>query len=108
MGRICNVGARAYVARKEPFMNNNSTMWAEWIRGQYVVFSYRYSWPMYIYDKAANIWIMNTSRFSRTTSRHASCAYVNCELWFDCDTMNKIYQYGYSEFLKRHLNQKVT
>jgi hypothetical protein len=70
---IANGKARDMVDERKPFRGSNT--WAEWSVNAYdnklyVVYSYRYSWPMFVYDDTADTWYENASQFSQTTSRH--------------------------------------
>ena len=79
--RIANSACRPYVQECRVFKGNN--LWGEWyeqgfvnpdgslgIHCRYVVYSYRYTWPLYVYDRVADTWFENESQYSQTTSRH--------------------------------------
>lgn len=61
---------RALVARQEPFTGSN--IFSEQWEYAYVVFSYRYDYPILI--NIAGLWFENEDKYSRTTSRHLSSA----------------------------------
>ena len=61
---------RALVARQEPF--TGSTLFGEQREYAYVVFSYRFDYPILI--NIAGIWFENETKYSRSTSRHLSSA----------------------------------
>lgn len=73
---IANGKARECVDKLIPFRGSN--LWAElnglyedgWSR--YVVYSYRYTFPLFVYDQIADQWYENRTQFSSTTSRHRS------------------------------------
>jgi hypothetical protein len=70
---IANGKARDMVDERRPFRGSN--VWAEWGMNAYdnklyVVYSYRYTFPLFVYDEQANTWYENDSQFSQTTSRH--------------------------------------
>jgi len=75
---IANGKARAYVQRLELFKGSNT--WSEWyeqgvdgtrdIIKRYVVYSFRYNFPLFIYEPLSDTWYENTTRFSRTTAKH--------------------------------------
>ena len=70
---VANGKARDMVDKRLPFRGSNT--WAEWgvnayDNKLYVVYSYRYSWPMFVYDEVADQWYENSSQYSQTTSRH--------------------------------------
>ena len=75
---IANGKAREHVEQHKPFRGSN--LWGEWTGrdgdgvGRYVVYSYRYTFPLYVYDQIADQWYENNSQFSNTTTRHrAQC-----------------------------------
>lgn len=65
--KIANKDARGYVQRLETFKGSN--IFSEHRGKLYVVFSYGYHFPMFIYDKEARQWYGNSSKYSRTTSK---------------------------------------
>jgi hypothetical protein len=78
--QIANYNARQYVQDRKVFMGNNT--FAEWyeqgidgtgeIIVRYVVYSYRYDFPLFIWDGLAEQWFENTTKYSPTTSKHRS------------------------------------
>lgn len=84
---IANSKARDYVQQHLPFKGSN--MWGEWydvgiifpgdstseIVRRYVVYSYRYTWPLFVYDPQVDAWYENRDEYSRTTKRHQSQAH---------------------------------
>lgn len=68
MTTIANKNARAYVEALKEFKGSN--LWAEQRGNFYVVFSYRYSWPLVAFDGAR--WHINTEKYSVSTSKHLS------------------------------------
>lgn len=75
MARLTNREMRNAVLAKLEFQNNGKTCWGEWINDtQYVVYSYRESWPLIIYDKKYDIWFENRDKYSNTTTRHLTYA----------------------------------
>jgi hypothetical protein len=80
---IANGKARECVDNLTPFRGSN--LWAEWsvwdpdsLR-RFVVYSYRYTFPLYVYDELADQWYENNTQFSQTTSRHRTQARPNKE-----------------------------
>lgn len=83
MNRVSNRNARQCVQATRTFKGSN--MWGEWyeqgipetgeIVKRYVVYSYRYTWPLFVYEPTTSTWYANTSKVSRTTSRHFSQAH---------------------------------
>ena len=71
--QIANGKARDMVDTKRPFRGSNCWgAWEHWddnVR-RYIVYSYRYTWPLYVYDEIADTWFENEQQFSQTTTRH--------------------------------------
>lgn len=71
---IANGKARDMVDKRAPFRGSNvwgTTHWDDKHETcRYVVYSYRYTWPLYVYDSVAETWFENDSQYSQTTSRH--------------------------------------
>lgn len=71
---IANGKARECVDNLTPFRGSN--LWGEWSGldadglGRFVVYSYRYTFPLYVYDQIADQWYENHTQFSSTTTRH--------------------------------------
>ena len=51
-------------AENEPAFNLNEEL--------YVVYSWGYHFPMYIYDRQAGIWVGSNDKYSSSTTRHQS------------------------------------
>ena len=72
--RIANKDAREYVQKAEPFQGSN--LFGEYDDSDegsntpYVVYSYGYHFPMFIYLN--NIWYENSDKYSVSTSKHQS------------------------------------
>jgi hypothetical protein len=88
MTRIANREARTYVRNREVFKNNGGTLWGEWyeqgieetgdIVRRYCVYSYRYSWPLFVAEESEDgtvHWYENIDRYSVTTSKHKGQAH---------------------------------
>jgi hypothetical protein len=83
--RIATRDVRPYVQNRQPFFNHSESLWGEWHKTYnpfhtdhdevYVVYSYRPSWPLFVYDPATGDWYENEERISRTTSKHRTCAH---------------------------------
>jgi len=76
---IRNMDMRPYVERKAEFVNANGTMFSTWAgegeNRRYVVYSYRTSWPVFVYSPHLDKWWENQDKVSTTTSRHLSQAH---------------------------------
>lgn len=55
-----------------PFTNNNETAFGVSDGMLYVVYSYGYHFPMYVYDARIRQWFGNSGKYSSTTTRHQS------------------------------------
>lgn len=78
MIRTSNKRCAEYVRQRIPFKANH--IFAEYVNGRYVVFSYGYHFPMYLYDKNNRVWFKNIDKYSQSTSCHQTQAqpYLNC------------------------------
>lgn len=93
--RVNNADMRRLVQRKEEFVNGNKTVLAEqrcFERGDvYVVFSYGYHFPMYVYDYRLGVWFANADKYSVTTSKHQNmCCPSHHTIKVDTHTMDKL------------------
>ena len=68
--QVANSKCRFLVQSQLPFKGSN--LWGEHLNGQYVVVSYGYHFPLYIYTN--DMWFENKDGYSRTTARHKSQA----------------------------------
>lgn len=69
--RVVNRDAREYVQKRVCFKGSNT--FAEVCGNNgifYVVYSYGYHFPMYVWD--GSVWLENSDKYSRSTSRHQS------------------------------------
>ena len=69
--KVANKNASQYVDELKVFEGSN-TFATNDNEKLYVVYSYGYHFPMYIYDRQAGMWIGNESSFSSSTTRHQS------------------------------------
>lgn len=78
MSKISNREVRAKVDGLEEFVTNNKTLYAYWrgtgVHRRYCVFSYRDSWPIYVWVPQLFTWFENETKYSTTTSRHMTHA----------------------------------
>jgi len=105
--RIANINAREYVQRNEPFKGSN--MFGEYDHVEewegamgkqtpYVVYSYGYHFPMFIY--LGNSWYENSDKYSVSTSRQQSQAHPHM------DTI-KMTTKEMKELLKKNTNERI-
>lgn len=66
--RVANIRASEYTTRKEEFRGNNT--FGEWKGDTYVVYSYGYHFPMYVYKNGQ--WYENSDKYSISTSKQQS------------------------------------
>ena len=69
--KIANKDASEYINRCEPFKGSN-TFAEKHTDNLYVVYSYGYHFPMYVYDYSIREWYENSDKYSSTTSKHQS------------------------------------
>ena len=72
--KVANKNARQYVDELKEFEGSNTFAEnkVQYEDKLYVVFSYGYHFPMYIYDYQAGIWIGSNDEYSSSTTRHQS------------------------------------
>ncbi len=68
--KTSNSRAKQLVNELKAFKGNNT--FAEDNHTVYVVYSYGYHFPLYVYDKVLSVWYENTDKYSVTTSKHKS------------------------------------
>ena len=73
--RTSNKNCRQYVERQQTFEANN--LFAEWHDDVYIVFSYGYHWPLFVYKNGQ--WYETNDKYSVSTSKHQSQARPNAE-----------------------------
>lgn len=99
MAKIANRDVRNHVMRKEVFETNNETIFSKRVHSSmvdvYVVYSYGYHFPMYVYDYNSGEWYGNSDKYSRTTSSHQGYARPpNVSHWYETDTLRRIACWG--------------
>lgn len=94
--RVANKDMSGQVTYRNDFENNNQTAWGKHVDDLYVVYSYGFHFPMYIYDYKAEQWFGNEDKYSSTTSRHQSYARPrNVEItYLDTEMMRRIVMDG--------------
>lgn len=72
--RIANRDSGHFVARREIFKANN--IFSENYNDRfYIVYSYGYHFPLWVYDRKDRQWYGNSDKYSVTTSKHKSQSY---------------------------------
>jgi len=81
---VANRDARRSVQDLKVFKGSN--VWGEHtdvetgeVTLNYVVYSYRYTWPLFVFDNLAQVWYENKDKVSRTTSRHRTQLHPLCD-----------------------------
>jgi hypothetical protein len=81
---VANRDARRSVQQNKVFKGSN--VWGEHtdvetgeVTLNYVVYSYRYTWPLFVFDNLAQVWYENKDKVSRTTSRHRTQLHPLCD-----------------------------
>ena len=99
--RVSNCNARKEVEALQEFVGSN--MFAEWRevgsdrerKGIYVVFSYGRHFPMYAWDAEAQVWIGNSDKFSRSTTRQQSQARPSkVDKWMSASEIGRVVEMG--------------
>lgn len=97
MERVANKDMGGAVTRLALFKNNNETVFSAHFGHLYAVYSYGPHFPMYVFDKDAQMWFGNSSKYSATTSRHQSQAWPNTTAeihWLNNEQMIKLVNLG--------------
>ena len=99
MPKITNADCRSWVDDRDPFKTGNKTIFAEFSGTDnklYVVYSYGYHFPMYVYDREHGQWLGNKDKYSRTTSKHQSQARPSerIQYWVDTETLRDLINRG--------------
>ena len=111
--KVANKNARQYVDELKEFEGSNTfaeNKVAFDETGLYVVYSYGYHFPMYIYDYQAGMWIGNKDSYSVSTSRQQSqCApSERVECWLHTDEMKDYINCGsMMSYMERKARQEV-
>jgi hypothetical protein len=103
-------GCHRYVSKLQPFTNHSGSLTGDYYpsKRQYVVWSYDH-WPLYIFDKTANTWFGNSTKFSRTTSKHSTQSMPHIGglypdiTWLDRVLMDDLFAYGYHNLVKERI-----
>ena len=81
---VANRDARRCVQERIQFKGSNT--WGECVDAEtgevalnYVVYSYRYTWPLFVFDDLAQVWYENVDKASRTTSKHRTQLHPLCD-----------------------------
>lgn len=94
---VTNIECKAYVNMRKKFVTGNKTIFAENPSDNlYVVYSYGYHFPMYVYDREHGRWLANKDKYSRTTSKHQSqaCPSDPIHYWVDTTTLKHLIHEG--------------
>ena len=72
---------------------------------QYVVYSYGEHFPMYVYNYDAGVWLGNSDKYSRTTSKHQSISRPSQGIheWYSTIELRRIVDYGYIQIITKRL-----
>lgn len=104
--RVPNKDARIFVQEHEPFRGSNTFAEQRHLGGEepaYIVFSYGYHWPLFIYTGGK--WYENADRYSVSTSKHRNQLHPHCETELrDARDMEMIYQHGVVGWMRRTLS----
>lgn len=111
--RCSNSDAIRFIEYRDEFETNNQTMFGRWQykhergTGRYVVYSYGYHFPMYVYDANTCEWYGNKDKYSRTTSSHQTKARPRAGIadWFDTETMKRIIEFGMVGLIEHKLEK---
>ena len=119
--RVANKDASKYVNELKEFKGSynkyarhNASIFAEnesafdmYGEDLYVVYSYGYHFPMYIYDRQAGIWIGSNDRHSVSTTRHQSHCRPSAEIHCWLDTAEEMNEYIRCGSLMKYMEIKA-
>ena len=117
--RIANKNARQYVNELKDFKGSynknathNASIFASNIKcylckGLYIVYSYGYHFPMYIYDKQTGIWVGSKDKYSSSTTRHQSDCRPSAEIKCWLDTADEMTEYIKCGSMMRYMESKA-
>jgi hypothetical protein len=95
--RVSNKNAIEYIEEFEPFHASN--MFGEWYGVNYVVYSYGYHFPMWVWDSQSRIWIGNLEKYSRSTTRQQSLTRPHqVDKWVDTQSLKSIAEHGLIDY----------
>lgn len=112
---LTNHECPAYAGRQEEFSNKGNSIfgrdnhhWSkehpEGIKTTFTVYSYGTHFPMYVYDYKTQRWYGNSSKFSRTTSKHQTIMRPPIvEGWYDTKELQTISSLGIVGLVERRL-----
>jgi len=95
--RVTNSRAREYVEAKKTFKGNNTA--GIWQDDVYVVYSYDYHWPLFVWD--GKQWWINEEKYSASTSRQKILLFPTADTW---DGEKHNYQASHTRELKQKFN----
>jgi hypothetical protein len=100
MMKTPNTKARSFVQSKQPFEGSN--LFAKQVDDRYVVYSYGFHWPLFIYthDK----WFENEDKFSKTTAKHKTQTHpLKPTIPLPVDWMLQLVEGGYPAIAKERV-----
>ena len=105
-------GCHRYVSKLTPFTNHSGSLTGDYYpsKRQYGVWSYD-NWPLYICDKTANTWFGNSTKYSRTTSKHSTQSMPRHYIgglyeditWLSRKRTMYLWSYGYHSLVKERI-----
>lgn len=107
INNIANRDSCKYVNKREPFIGSN--LFAErntnTTKDLYVVYSYGYHFPIYIYDFGVRQWFGNEDYYSGSTSKHKAQSRPTHPIALFCsvEIMKRIAEVGYIKAAAKRL-----
>ena len=99
--RTSNKNAYSLVMAKEKFTASNLfgewvTCWNDGVHNElFVVYSYGYHFPMWIWDENVKEWVGNSDKYSRSTTRQQSQTKpANVSAWYSTEQMKRLVGFG--------------
>lgn len=82
--KISNSRVAYFVRHHRPFSTHTGSMYAQIVGDHYIVYSYGPHWPLAVWN--GRYWMVNTEKYSRTTSFQSGICRTACINWIGCDT----------------------
>ena len=116
--RVANKNASQYVDELKEFEGSNTFATNDGgsfaydvladRKNLYIVYSYGYHFPMYIYDRQAGIWVGSKDKYSSSTTRHQSQCAPNAEIKCWLDTAKEMNEYIRCGSMMKYMERKAT
>lgn len=107
---VNNADIHKHIDKLEEFENRTKSIYSVKSKEQYVVYSYGYHFPMYVFDFESGVWLGNLDKSTPTTMRHLTKARPSQGIyqWFSTDKLKTIIVQGYTQAITQRLEGAYT